>query len=148
MKKILLLIIMCIFTVPVYSINEQEPEFIQTENEQVLETVVPDESANRQNNEAIEESIPFFNQERPLAQTQIPYKQPVSKRSIAKKFLIAMFAVIASSFLIFMGLSLYNRLRDGFIMQQETPPEGNRPLDTPNDLSDAVKTFLDKTNWN
>ena len=74
------------------------------------------------------------------------YKKPISKRKIVKKFLLAMFGVGISSFLIFFGLGLYNKVRDRLFSQVKTP-EGKTSLQTPDDLDGAVKTFLEKTNW-
>lgn len=75
------------------------------------------------------------------------YKQPISKRKIAKKFLLAMGGVAVSSFSIFFLLTIYNRLREGFIAPINTP-DGETSLETPDDLNAAVRTFLEKTNWN
>lgn len=73
------------------------------------------------------------------------YKQPVSKRKIAKKFLLAMGGVGASSVIIFLMLSLYNRVREGF---SGSKIDDNEPsLETPTDLQEAVRSFLNKTNW-
>ena len=81
-------------------------------------------------------------------QEKIDYKQPVSKRKIAKKFLLAMLGVAVSSVLLYLILSLYNKIRDGFTTPRtETPPNGETSLVTPDNLIDAVKTFLDKTKW-
>ena len=81
-------------------------------------------------------------------QEKINYKQPVSKRKIAKKFLLAMLGVAVSSILLYLILSLYNKIRDGFTNPRtETPPNGETSLVTPDNLIDAVKTFLDKTKW-
>lgn len=74
------------------------------------------------------------------------YKQPVSKRKVAKKFLLAMGGVGISSLLIFLGLSLYNRIREGFTSQFKTS-DSETSLHTPEDLRSAVKSFLSKTNW-
>ena len=41
----------------------------------------------------------------------IVYKQPVSKRKIAMKFIYAMCGVAVSSILLFVLLSLYNKIR-------------------------------------
>lgn len=73
-------------------------------------------------------------------------KQPVSKRKIAKKFLLAMAGVAVSSFSIYFILTIYNRIREGFVPPTKTP-DGEISLETPDDLSSAVKTFLEKTNW-
>ena len=78
--------------------------------------------------------------------TNIDYKEPISKRKIVKKFLIAMGSVVASSLTIYFMLTVYNKLREKFYSK----PEGteNEPsLNSPDDLESAVKTFLDKTNW-
>lgn len=74
------------------------------------------------------------------------YKQPISKRKIVKKFLAAMGGVIVSSLALFFLLTLYNRIREGYVSQTKTV-EGEPSLETPDDLNSAVKTFLDKTNW-
>ncbi len=77
------------------------------------------------------------------------FKQPVSKKKIAKKFLLAMSGVAISSIILFVLLSLYNKLRASFGGNAIQPPaEGEAPLETPDNLTDAVKTFLDKTKWN
>lgn len=75
-----------------------------------------------------------------------PYKQPVSKKKIVMKFLAAMLGVGISSVTIYVGLTLYNKVRDGFAGEVHTP-EGETPLNTPEKMEDAVKTFLDKTKW-
>ncbi len=74
------------------------------------------------------------------------YKQPVSKRKIASKFLKAMAGVGVSSFIIFFMLTIYNRFRERFIEQVKTP-EGEVTLETPDNLIDAIKIFLEKTKW-
>ena len=48
-------------------------------------------------------------QEKQEAST-IPYKQPVSKRKMAKKFLIGMGSVAVSSILLFLILTVYNKI--------------------------------------
>ena len=57
-----------------------------------------------------------------------------------------MAGVAASSFIIFFMLTVYNRFRDRFLEQVKTP-EGETTLESPDNLNDAVKIFLDKTNW-
>ena len=54
--------------------------------------------------------------------------------------------VLISSILLYSGLSAYNRLRDGIVKPVKTP-EGETSLKTPEDMEEAVKTFLEKTNW-
>ena len=74
------------------------------------------------------------------------YKEPISKRKIAKKFLAAMGGVGISSFAIFFILSIYNRIRERFQGQVKTP-EGEASLETPQDMNQAIRIFLDKTKW-
>ena len=103
-------------------------------------------------NAAIEESTSIANtiDEEAVAQEQVDdtqFKQPISKRKIAKKFLAAMGGVAASSFAIFFILSVYNRVRDGYITNNPNNSE-EASLETPDNLNSAIKAFLDKTKWN
>ncbi len=74
------------------------------------------------------------------------YKQPISKRKIAKKFLIAMGAVAVSSISLFFILSLYNKIRENYFYQTQILDD-EKSLETPEDLNGAIKAFLDKTDW-
>ena len=75
-----------------------------------------------------------------------PYKKPTGKRTIIKKFLIAMVSVLASSLLIFAGLSVYNKIRDDF-QKPNLDDDRENYLDEPENLNDAIRSFVDKTNW-
>lgn len=75
-----------------------------------------------------------------------PYKTPISKRKIIKKFLFAMFGVTISSLILYFGLTIYNKMRSNVLNKVKTP-EGETPLESPCDLESAVKSFLDKTQW-
>lgn len=86
--------------------------------------------------------------EEPAEPENFAFKQPVSKRKIAKKFLLAMAGVGISSLILFLMLTLYNKLRENFTGNRIQPAqEDETPLETPGNLTDAVKTFLDKTKW-
>ena len=86
-------------------------------------------------------------EELPVLDT-IPHKQPVSKKKIAKKFLAAMAGVGISSIMLYLILTLYNKIRENLLQaKKEIPPEGETSLVTPDNLVDAVKTFLEKTKW-
>ena len=74
------------------------------------------------------------------------YKQPYSKRKIAKKFLFAMGGVTISSFAIFFLLTIYNRIRENYLNQIKNNGKEDS-LETPDDLNSAVKCFLNKTKW-
>ena len=79
-------------------------------------------------------------------QVKSSYKQPFSKKNLIKKFLLAMFAVLVSSITLYYGLSLYNKIRDGYAVPIKTN-DGETSLQNPDDLESAVRTFLEKTQW-
>ena len=59
-----------------------------------------------------------------------------------------MFGVGVSSILIFVLLSVYNKIRNNFSKDDQIMKSDNKTsLETPEDLTEAVKTFLDKTKW-
>lgn len=77
----------------------------------------------------------------------IPYKQPVSKKKVAKKFLMAMGGVALSSILLFLILTLYNKIRSSVIATKQDFQDGETSLVTPENLIDAIKIFLEKTKY-
>lgn len=85
-------------------------------------------------------------QESPLVDT-IQYKQPVSKKKMAKKFLIGMGSVAVSSILLFLILTIYNKIRANILAPKSEQTQGETSLVSPENLTDAVKTFLDKTKY-
>ena len=122
-NKIILTFIFLTLSIPCYS----EDEFVQQQSE---------------NSVAAENLIQKDIQE------SSPYKKPHGKRKIIKKFLTAMFAVFASSVILYGSLAVYNRVRNGLTNSDSEENENvESSLDTPETLSDAVKTFVDKTNW-
>lgn len=74
---------------------------------------------------------------------QIPYKEPISKRKIAMKFIYAMGGVVVSSMILFIGLSVYNNVRNKVIKVANN--DYSNTLNTPNNLKDAVNIYLEKT---
>ena len=71
-------------------------------------------------------------------------KQPVSKKTIALKFLLAMFAVAVSSVIIFVLLSIYNKLLySGRTGDDDNETDDN--LKTPVNMKEALNIFLKKT---
>ena len=78
---------------------------------------------------------------------EFAYKQPVSKRKIAKKFLMAMGGVAISSILLFILLSAYNKLRESLQNSSSQNSVNDVSLETPENLEQAIKSFLNKTNW-
>lgn len=113
------------------------------------EPINSDFSANTVNQEVQTETFEQIKANSSAAKEQeaITYKQPVSKRKIAKKFLLAMAGVAISSIILYLLLSLYNKIRAGFAGAQEIDTGKEPSLETPDNLIDAVKTFLDKTRW-
>lgn len=77
----------------------------------------------------------------------IQYKQPVSKRKMAKKFLIGMGSVAVSSILLFLILTVYNKIRESILAPKQDQQSGETSLVTPENLTEAVRTFLDKTKY-
>ena len=128
-NKIIIILLALVLVSPVFA---EEPSLENTENIPVTETVSPEVSTNTPEPE--------------IGQQNYAYKQPVSRRKIAKKFLLAMAGVGISSILLFVLLSLYNKIR-GSVSNQETAPEGETSLVTPYSLEEAVRTFLDKTKY-
>lgn len=128
-NKVIIILLALVLVSPVFA---EEPSLENTENMPVTETVAPEVST----------STP----EPEIEQQNYAYKQPVSRRKIAKKFLLAMAGVGISSILLFALLSLYNKIRGG-VSNQQTTPEGETSLVTPYSLEEAVRTFLDKTKY-
>ena len=93
-----------------------------------------------------ENAVATTQEELPSVDT-IPHKQPVSKKKIAKKFLMAMGGVALSSILLFLILTLYNKIRTGFLAPKAEQTNGETSLVTPENLTDAVRIFLDKTKY-
>ena len=70
-------------------------------------------------------------------------KQPESKKEIAFRFIMAMVGVATSSILIYVGLSVYNKL---FRNSSETII-GLNSLRTPENFKEAINVFVEKTDW-
>ncbi len=96
--------------------------------------------------ETTQETTRTVQEELPQLDT-IPYKQPVSKRKMAKKFLIGMGSVAVSSILLFVILTIYNKIRAAVLAPKPDQQSGETSLVTPENLTEAVKTFLDKTKY-
>lgn len=130
MNKLFAILIMFSLSLPVLAIEEQEAG-IEPQDNNAIEETIPNDVL-----------LPSKNQD-----VNTTYKQPMSKKKLAKKFIIAMLCVAGTSVFLYGTLSVYNKLKDG-LLSQPAPPEGDKPLDTPVDLTEAVKTFIDKTRWN
>ncbi|MCD8378485.1 MAG: hypothetical protein LUB59_06835 [Candidatus Gastranaerophilales bacterium] len=71
-------------------------------------------------------------------------KQPTGKKKLLLKFLLAMLGVATSSVVIFVLLSMYNRLL--CVKKSETPDsDADSDYKTPVNMKDAINIFLKKT---
>lgn len=77
----------------------------------------------------------------PTADT--PFKEPISTRQYAFKFLYAMGGVVVSSLILFVGLSVYNKIRSK-VVKVATNDYANT-FNSPTNLKDAVNIYLEKT---
>jgi len=138
MNRIFAILIACSLALPVFAIDEQFSTPVSEEN---LEIIQPEMTEGIDYPSVKQESLP--------PQT-LPtrYKEPISKKKLVKKFILAMLCVAGASVFLYATLSVYNKIRDGFSSQDLVPPEGEKPLDAPCDLTDAIKTFVEKTRWN
>lgn len=142
MKKLFAILIMCSLSLPVFATEEQEAESVpkNTNSLEVLTTEEIDELNRTTPQDANMLTAP----------DSLPskFKEPVSKKQLAKKFIIAMLCVAGTSVFLYGILSVYNKIRDGIAEQGSVPPtEGEQPLETSGDLTEAVKTFIEKTHW-
>lgn len=130
MKKLFTIVIAILLSLPLlaWAVDDTVADVDVVETEQTEQVV-----------NQIDEDIHLEEQEQ---NTQ----QPVSKRKIMKKFLAAMSGVVVSSILIYLLLTVYNRVREQVINRVKTP-EGETSLKTPDELDAAVKIFLEKTKW-
>jgi len=118
------------------SAEEMGNETLPLEDNNVYEEVSDSGDGISNNETLIQSEIPQV----------LPHKQPVSKKKIIKKFLLAMLGVGASSILIFVSLSIYNKIKNG-VVRSEYITNGDSSLNTPDNITDAVKSFLEKTKW-
>jgi len=143
MNKLFAFLIICSLSLPVLAINEQEANIEPPEQNSYEEVQNAVEELNQNSANKAEDVIVSNNKEN----LDTPFKEPVSKKKLAKKFIIAMLCVAGTSIFLYGTLSLYNKIRNGFLANEITPPEGEKPLDAPSDLTEAIKTFIDKTHW-
>ena len=140
MKKLFAIMIMCSLSMPVLAIDEQD--YNTQVNEDSLEVIQP-EDASALHQDATEQDTIIAPEETLPSRFKMPY----SKKKLAKKFLIAMLCVAGCSVFLYGTLTVYNKVRNGLFSQAPIPPEGEKPLDAPSDITEAVKTFIDKTKW-
>ncbi len=144
MNKIFAILITCSLMYPVLAIEEQDTSGVLTP-ENSIETISEEDTAelNSNSQQTAETDVIAPKEELPAR-----FKEPISKKKIAKKFLIAMLCVAGTSVLLYGTLSIYNKIREGLpndiFLQSDNKPTA---LDTPQDISEAVKSFVEKTRW-
>ena len=131
-KKLLTVLCLLLLLSPAFA---EEPAVTENNTIQQAETVVNNTTPVQQETAAYQEDKTTKN--------KIVYKEPVSKRKIAMKFIYAMLGVAISSILLFVLLTIYNKIRSGVVQ----PPSADytNTLATPNNLKDAVNIYLEKT---
>ena len=141
MNKIFALLIICSLSLPCIAVegNGSEQAFADINQTETLMTEDLSELSTGQqdiNSAALPDTIPSSG-----------FKEPIGKKKLAKKFIIAMLCVAGASVFLYGALSIYNKLRDILFSSKGSSAEGEQPLETPSDLTEAVKTFIDKTRW-
>jgi len=68
---------------------------------------------------------------------------PISNKDVALRFILAMLGVVASSVVVYVGLSFYTKLTTG----SSSPSSKASKLRTPENFKEAINSFLDKTDW-
>ena len=76
--------------------------------------------------------------------TTVPLKRPVGRKKLAMKFIMAMMGVAASSVIIYVALSVYNRFIYGSPKAPQ-PKTRDDEFKTPTNMKDALDIFLKKT---
>lgn len=76
--------------------------------------------------------------------TKLPTRMPYGKKALAFKFLMAMLGVGASSVIIYVLLSIYNRFIYGSPSGLQDKTEDD-DFKTPTNMKDAINIFLKKT---
>ena len=138
-NRVCIILLIVSLILPVYA--ELDEDIIENKNTGSFEEVTLNEQS------GIEQDSDLINQESaPKTLISNQYKNPTSKKVIIKKFLFAMFGVLLSSFLIFAGLSVYNKIRKG-ILEQIMPADSDSSLSIPGDINEAVKGFVERTKW-
>ncbi|MBO6273303.1 hypothetical protein J6O48_11065 [bacterium] len=78
------------------------------------------------------------------AKTELQTKQPIGRKALAMKFIMAMVGVGVSSILIYVLLACYNKFVYGSTVRYEQAEE-DIDFKTPTNMKDAINIFLKKT---
>ena len=138
MNKLFAILIICSLSIPVIAIEGTEAEMTPVSSE-----ALTTEDVNELNNQTASEIDSMVEQDSLTSK----FKEPVSKKTLIKKFIIAMLCVAGTSAFLYFALSIYNKLRNTLSEPAPMLSEGEKPLDAPVDLTDAVKSFVEKTKW-
>ena len=143
-NKTIALILSLTLLLPVYAVGEDSADITEPAGVKTMETINDTASMDLKENSLNEIKVPKTPEQNLSKKI---YKQPASKKKTAKKFILAMLGVAISSFIIYFGLTVYNKIRDGFSAQTPDYHEKEKLLESPEDITDAVKSFLNKNNW-
>lgn len=139
-NKIIFITLVALLSIPVQISATEDLSALQNEPSNIEDVVVTDGELVQK----LDENETSLNSAEET--TVIPHKEPISKRKLVKKFLIAMFAVGLSSFALYFGLTIYNKFKTSPAQKVKTP-DGEASLTTPKDMESAFKIFLEKTKW-
>ncbi len=142
-NKILSIILTGILLLPIQVVAEETPSVLQNELSTIEEPSSIDTRA--YSSQTIDEDNDYT-ENISQVNSSIPHKQPISKRKLVKKFLVAMILVGISFFVIYFILTAYQKVGKS-VPPQIKISDGENPLTTPKDFESAVKTFLEKTKW-
>ena len=142
MKKLFAILIMLTLTVPIFAENipEQESADIPAETTEV--TVSP-----AQYDLLPKDTVSETEANSSTAFTKEQFKKPVSKKKLAKKFIIAMLCVVGASVFLYGILKIYNIICNNIGIQITDDKNTKQSLDAPQDITEAVKSFVEKTKW-
>lgn len=148
-NRIILILMLGMLSLPTLAVESEVQIETELNKNETVETVAEHSEDVQQTSEGVDATQQKTAvQEQPATESlTTTYKKPISKKKIAKKFIFAMLGVIVSSLIIFVGLSLYNKIRQAFFAPVITAEDRKEALEDPSDLIQAVKSFLDKTHW-
>ncbi|MBQ7126193.1 hypothetical protein IJO12_03825 [bacterium] len=146
-KVLLTTFIICFLALPAMSKQENISAYDMLKNLNNIETNDDKsiETKNKIDDPILSETDTNTNDEQ-LSKKSVLSEDSVSLKKTIKKFLYAMLGVTISSLLLFLGLTIYNRIRVKIAMPFKISDDKS-VLSSPANLDDAVRTFLDVTKW-
>ena len=142
MKKLFVILIILIISLPIFAENLPEAEGvdIQTETTENTETVAQYDIMTKDT-----VSVPETAPSQLVPKEHL--KRPMSKKKLAKKFLIAMLCVTGTSIFVYGTLKIYNNICSNINKQIIDDGNCGQSLEAPQEITEAVKSFVEKTKW-